>query len=349
MFRRLGFAFFILLLSIGSVAAQKDVEDLGASYYYNRALIEADHGQHDRAIDNFTQAIERNPNRGDFFYYRGISNQALANYEAVVSDLTEALRLTPTASPLRRFDMLGRRGHAYMQLREFDLAHRNVEEMISLNPTTIDTIGEEPILYGLAFDKQVDQYTEYLAERPDSFVILASRGRLYQQQEDWNRAIVDFTRAIEIRSDHWNARLQRAKSNQELGNFESAIADLDVLVESADHPSIYLNERCRAHARWGIDLDQALADCTAAMRLETYAIYVESRGLVYLLQGNFDAAISDYSLVIDYDPQLPESHFGRGIAHLRNGQTEQGEADIARALELDPDVEAKFAPYGITR
>ena len=70
------------------------------------------------------------------------------------------------------------------------------------------------------------------------------------------------------------------------------------------HMSNALNARCWARAWWGQELEQALADCNAALKLSpNTAAYLDSRGLVYLRQNQYDKAIADYDAALRLQPE----------------------------------------------
>jgi tetratricopeptide (TPR) repeat protein len=109
-----------------------------------------------------------------------------------------------------------------------------------------------------------------------------------------------------------------------------------------------LNSRCWARARWGQELDEALADCNAAVKLrpDTAAI-LDSRGLVYLRRAEFKKSIADYDAALQLNAHLAWSLYGRGIAHMRTGESARGQADIAAATALDKNIGATGAKYGV--
>ena len=110
------------------------------------------------------------------------------------------------------------------------------------------------------------------------------------------------------------------------------------------------NSRCWARALGGQELDKALADCNTALKLKpNTADFLDSRGLVYLRQGNYDKAIADYDAALLLAPKTAWSLYGRGLAKSRKGMSAAGEADIAAATALQPKIAERAASFGITR
>jgi hypothetical protein len=50
---------------------------------------------------------------------------------------------------------------------------------------------------------------------------------------------------------------------------------------------------------------------------------------------------------LEFDPNRALALYGRGLARIRNGQTEEGEADQAAARVLDPLIESQFSIYAL--
>jgi tetratricopeptide (TPR) repeat protein len=108
------------------------------------------------------------------------------------------------------------------------------------------------------------------------------------------------------------------------------------------------NNRCWARATAGRDLEQALTDCNAALRLKSNdAKTMDSRGFVYLRLNRLDDAIAGYNAALKIDSRQAPSLYGRGIAKLLKGDTAAGNIDIAAAKAVQANIAEEFAKYGI--
>ena len=73
------------------------------------------------------------------------------------------------------------------------------------------------------------------------------------------------------------------------------------------------------------------------------------RGFVYLRLERFDNAIADYNSALEINSTMAISLYGRGLARLKKGDATGGDADIAAAKAIQPDiVEAFNTHYGVT-
>jgi tetratricopeptide (TPR) repeat protein len=90
------------------------------------------------------------------------------------------------------------------------------------------------------------------------------------------------------------------------------------------------------------DLDRAIADLSAAIRLEPDSAEFRSyRGLAYAMKGDLDRAIADYDEAIRLDPMGVGLFDDRGRVYVKKGDLVRAIGDFEEALRLDPhDVDA---------
>jgi tetratricopeptide (TPR) repeat protein len=82
-----------LALFISACAAPKKEKD--AEAYYNRGVAWQKKGDYDRAITDYTKAIEINPGDALAYYNRGNAYQGKGQYERAISDYNKAIELNP--------------------------------------------------------------------------------------------------------------------------------------------------------------------------------------------------------------------------------------------------------------
>jgi tetratricopeptide (TPR) repeat protein len=189
-----------------------------------------------------------------------------------------------------------------------------------------------------------------LIERPGSNAAPAylHRGMLYAQSGDYPRAADDYDRAIRIDSKYSEAYSLRGALRFAQQDYDSAFADYGEAIRHDPRNVRALNNRCWARAALNIELEQALSDCSEAIRLRPQDPNTwDTRGLVRVRRGEFEAAISDYNTALKGDAKLASALFGRGLARLRIGQNAEGHADIDAATMLSPRLPQAFAAYRI--
>jgi tetratricopeptide (TPR) repeat protein len=191
--------------------------------------------------------------------------------------------------------------------------------------------------------------------KPDDLRTLVARAELSLRRGDKVAASVDLDAADALAPKEADVRYQMANLYANADRSAAAIAQYALWMAShaddARLPSA-LNSRCWVRALEGVDLALALTDCNAALRRvdksnPLYAKVVDSRGLVFLRMDEYDKSITDYDASLKINAENAWSLYGRGIDKLRKQQTAAGEADIAKATAVRPQIAEDFKRHGI--
>jgi tetratricopeptide (TPR) repeat protein len=122
------------------------------------------------------------------------------------------------------------------------------------------------------------------------------------------------------------------------GEYDKSIGDFNEAVRLRPNFANAFNNRGVAYRNKG-DLDHALADYHQAINLKPdYLAAFYNRGLVLVDKSEYARAIDDFNIVLQIDPQNPLVLFRRGQAFLKKGEVEAGNADIAAAQAIKPDI-----------
>ena len=125
------------------------------------------------------------------------------------------------------------------------------------------------------------------------------------QRDDFDSAIKDYDKAIDLNPDLAEAYKNRGNAYGAKGDHDRAIQDYDkAIVLKPDYATTYYN-RGVAYGAKG-DHDHAIQDYDKAIGLKSdYAEAYNNRGVVYAEKGDFARAIQDYDKAIG-----PETRFG---------------------------------------
>jgi len=256
---------------------------------------------------------------------------------------------TPTDAP-----GFALRAAAFADRRQFASAISDLTHAIALAPTEPKYLYERARAEEYAGDDHavevdLDQALKLKPDDPKAFMM---RAGLLMREKRKELAEADLKAADHVLAPGASERLVLAQAYQSLSMDEAALAQYDAWI--AAHPkdddlSMAMNNRCWLRALAGKDLDQALADCNAALKLmPANPDILDSRGLVRLRRGDFAGAIGDYRGALRMQPDNAWSLYGRGIAELRVGRTAEGEADIKAAEARSPTVVEEAKAHGVT-
>jgi len=172
---------------------------------YNRALGHGDTCDYDRAIFEQTKAIKANPQSpgvGRNYFIRGTAYHNKGQYDHAIADYSNAIRWDATF-----LDWLAKPGHIAWG--------EETQRVIQLNPET-----EE------AFRADVIKNTHQGQRYPLDYYF---RAAAYYAKGEYDRAILDYTKTIEIDPYMEKAHFELAKVHLKVGNKDLAWERYEIL------------------------------------------------------------------------------------------------------------------------
>lgn len=139
----------------------------------------------------------------------------------------------------------------------------------------------------------IKRMTAYLALFPESSLSFILRGNAYSEIGQFEKALSDFNKGIELDSKSAFAYHCRGKMLLSLGKHRSALTDMDIACNLKPDDPYYLVGR--ADAFYALNrMDKALADCNRAIEIdESYVLAYMSRFKIYLYLGEGNKAEAD--------------------------------------------------------
>jgi tetratricopeptide (TPR) repeat protein len=214
------------------------------------------------------------------------------------------------------------------------------------------------------------------ATRKSPFLVWAwtTRGALLWVQGDYARAILNYTRAIQlslsettVSPDRGTDPAGREKTTPQAlshaylirgicyyhqGQLDPALDDLNHAVQlNPFAPDVFLNRGMVLFKRG--QPEGALADFSEALELKPeWIAALYDRGSLYHQQGEYDLAIRDFSRALSlggagaFTRRLAEVYLSRGIAERKKKQYVRAASDYNLALKLAPLWGAAYAERG---
>lgn len=190
---------------------------------------------------------------------------------------------------------------------------------------------------GLQGEARIAVITEALETRPASAELLGSRGYAYAENKQYDLALKDFAKAIELDPDNLGAYLGRASVYKSVSLEEKALADYGHVIQI--DPTIARAYSSRALIYKNQDkIDLALADYLRAITLEPKDRFsLQAVGYIYYGREDFDKALEYFNKEIDVAPDLQGGYTSRGYIYMRQEQYDKAIEDFTKALEIDPE------------
>ena len=124
--------------------------------------------------------------------------------------------------------------------------------------------------------------------------------------------------------------------------WDEAIADYDKAIELNPRLAMVYVNRGFAYSNIGL-LDQAISDYTKAIELNPgFAGAYVNRGSAYLSKGQYDRAISDYSKAVELNPNFAWAYLNRGLAYYYKGEHDKAWEDVHKVQSLGLQVHPDF-------
>ena len=181
-----------------------------------------------------------------------------------------------------------------------------------------------------------------LLEATNRATVLHRRGLWRRQIEQYDAALADFDRAIELNPDYTSAFTSRATTYDMTTRYNEALADYSRAIElDPSNPSLFLN-RAWFYQR-GVRDEEALADYKQAIELDPRepGTFLD-RARFYQQRGLHKEALADYNRAIELDPGKPRPYLNRAQFYQQRKQHKAAVADYSRAIELNPSDPSPF-------
>lgn len=185
----------------------------------------------------------------------------------------------------------------------------------------------------------ITYYSEKVNDNPNDYVALIERGKLYYEDDNFEKSLEDLTAALEINSVNYDGLYNRAYTLSKLDKHDEVIKDLSIILsidkyDKTDVAEIY-NLRASSYMELK-KMELALNDYNKAIELEPYfAQYIFDRAYFYQENGRNEEAIEDYNLVIKIEPEDYMALTNRGEAYYALGDKKKALQDFKSAVKFD--------------
>ncbi len=161
-------------------------------------------------------------------------------------------------------------------------------------------------------------------------------GLAYDAAGEFDRALAEYSRALQINPEYAEAYCSRANTYYYLGEYQKAINDYNRAIALKPYRADFYFSRGFARGKTG-DLKGAISDWTETLRLDRYcAEAYYNRGFAYYLMADLTQAIADYTSALTIYPKYRDAYYNRGVAYAKKGEVGKAIEDFNRTIALSP-------------
>lgn len=277
-----------------------------AEVYCRQGMLLNERGRSDSAIQAFGEALQTQPNCAEARYGRAVAFLAKGFPELAFDDLTEALRFKPQYA-----EALSQRARAATLKGDARQAMEDCHAAILADP-------QQPFAYRVLGSVHASQSPPAL-----------DRALAYLQEA----VRLDPSSAAEVRAQMariWFDRAIALRGAGEEAEAQQALAKATALEEK--YGPMYAQHVAK------LTLSKSGPQVVTVLRpIEPNPAVVElaNQGSTLSNQGQWEAAIQEFTKAIAADPKHAPSYYGRGVAFLKNGFPDTAVEDFSEAVHLD--------------
>jgi tetratricopeptide (TPR) repeat protein/uncharacterized caspase-like protein len=341
-------------------------QDLDALLAKADALI--DGNDNDKAIEECTGAIAKNPGspelyskRARAYYNKGDDENCskdIAKAFSLGSNLAESYNLSGNLKVVWKKDTQGalndydkaiklnpdyftaycNRGNAYYNKRDYDKAIEDFSKAITLKPDYALAYYSRATVFNMKkeYDRAIEDYSKAISLKPDDALAYYSRGHVFDFKREYDKAIEDYSKAISLKPDYALAYYSRGYVFDFKREYDKAIEDFSKAI------SLKPDDALAYHNRGTVffikeEYDKAIEDFSKAISLKPdYALAYHNRGNVFYIKKEYDKAIEDHTMCIRYAPDGTDAYFYLGRDYYTLNQFPKARTYLTKYIDSAP-------------
>jgi len=303
-------------------------------------------GNYAQAIQCYSKAIELSDTDASFFANRGIALLFSGQPDPAIADLTHSLEMDAQQPQVYRY-----KGQALAQKGEWVEAIQHFNTALQADPDIVDAYFHRGKAFMALGDQKSDDFNPYELARqdfegyfsraPTDTRILLDHAQTHRLDGNFDDAIADITKFLELVPGDDVAMEQRLNVFYEAERFDEAIADAKSLIEM--HPDDPGKMEQLASLLFLVSrYDEAVTQTDATIEkfpdsLDSYRI----RGNCLYQQDRYDEALESFGHVLKSDPHDTAALTTCAQIFAIRNQYEQSAGEYEKLAEAQPD---KFDP-----
>jgi len=167
--------------------------------YYDKGKDYFNEGKYQLAIDEFTTAIQLNPNYTEAYFMRGYVYDELYQYQRAIEDYDKAIQLDPHDA-----SAYNNRGITYQKLGAYQRSIQDFNRAILLDPDDTLAYNNRGIAYHNLgqYQRAIQDFDSGIQLDPDDAFAYRNRGNAYYVLGQYTEAYADYAKACHLESEY---------------------------------------------------------------------------------------------------------------------------------------------------
>lgn len=179
-------------------------------------------------------------------------------------------------------------------------------------------------------------FSKALDIKPDYFDAYNNRSQVYFDLGRLDKAFEDINRAIKIDGRRAEAYLNRGMIIRQMGQYETALKDFSRAIELDPQNHVYYLNRGLTYGNIN-QYESALRDLNRSLEINPrYAKAYNVRGAIYMALSRRSEALDDFGRAVRFDPKDLDAYRNRLQLLQDNAQYEQALNDLNKIIGQDP-------------
>ena len=289
--------------------------------------------KHEDAVNQYSKAIEIEPNYAKAHFNLGGTFQDLGLLDESIQSYKKCIEIEPEYS--EAFNNLG---NVYRELGQYDLAIKSFKAALSLNPNYIEAEYSLGLVFqNLGLSEAIQYFENVLKTKPEFSEAHNNLGIMLRSIGELDKAYSCYEKAILINPKYSQAHNNLGNVLHDLGRYNEAIASYKTAISlNPDYPSLHIN---LGNTFKEIEqFEDALKSYENAISLNPdYSNSHNYLGTSLFELGFLDEAVKSYKKALSIDPENSDAFNNLGLAYKDLGRINESFESYKKALSIDPE------------
>ena len=196
-------------------------------------------------------------------------------------------------------------------------------------------------------EDQIEYYSQAIRIDPRAAKAYNNRGLAFMAVDSLKQAAADFQKAVGLDPLMGPTFYHLGIVYQDQGDDKRALEYFDRAGELMPGFVELLKSRAKTHRKMG-HVDAAINDYTMIVQQgKASAVIYNNRGNLYRQQDELERAIADYTRALEIDSVFVSAYLNRGGVYRQTGYYKDAVLDFTRALQIDSNLVSAFNDRGV--